>query len=387
MAGEADSARTRREFDPLRKALTHSLAFWAVVVPIWMVLANAMKHQFAFDVHFAFVPAARAVLHGASPYGSATSQAVQQGYAFLYPPLGAYLFAPFTLLPAVAAGTLATVLVAATVPATLLVLGIRDWRCYAISFIWIPTLAGIESANVTLPMVLGLALVWRYRDKAAVVALVGGFIVALKLFFWPLVVWLVATRRYRTAALTAAASLVFVFVPWAGIGFAGLGDYVHLLRFVSHREGADSYSLAALVHYAVPSWTAAVAVETIVGLAVLGLVIVAGRRGRDRDAFALAVLAMLAFTPLLEVHYFAVLLVVIALYRPRFGAAWLAPLFIWGASPANNGAGLNRVHVLVVVAVTLVLAMSDWRPSRRRTSTTPRPAERVLRVRSESTGL
>ena len=362
MSADGDSAPAAPEPDPLRKALTHSLAFWAVVVPVWMVLGNAMKHQFAFDVHFAFVPAARAVLHGASPYGDVTSQAVREGYAFLYPPVGAYLFAPFTLLPTVVAGTLATLLVAATVPATLLVLGIRDWRCYAISFIWIPTLAGIESANVTLPMVLGLALVWRYRDKAAVVALVGGFIVALKLFFWPLLVWLIATRRYRTAAWTAAASAAFVFLPWAGIGFAGLGDYIHLLRFVARREGADSYSLAALVHYAVPSWTAAVAVETLVGLGVLALVVLAARRGRDRDAFALAILAVLAFTPLLEIHYFAVLLVIVALYRPRFGAAWLAPVLIWGSTQANNGTGLNRVHVAVVVAVTLVLAMSDWRP-------------------------
>ena len=327
-----------------------------------MVVTNAMRHQFAVDVHLAFVPAARAVLHGASPYGGMTSRAVQEGYAFLYPPLGAYLFAPFTLLPTVVAGTLATLLVAATVPATLFVLGIRDWRCYAISFIWIPTLAGIQSANVTLPMVLGLALVWRYRGRTAVVALVGGFIVALKLFFWPLLVWLVATRRYRTAAWTAVASLAFVFVPWAGIGFAGLADYVRLLRFVAHREGADSYSLAALVHYAVPSWTAAVAVEMLVGVGVLVLVVLAGRRGRDRDAFALTILAMLAFTPLVEIHYFAVLLVIVALYRPRLGAAWFAPLLIWGVVEANNGSGLNRVHVFVVVAATVVLAMSDWRP-------------------------
>ena len=348
--------------DPLWRALTHSLAFWAVVVPVWMVISNAMEHQFAFDVHFAFVPAARAVLHGSSPYSGVSSHAVKEGIAFLYPPLGAYLFAPFTVLPPVVAGVLATVLVAATVPATLWLLEIRDWRCYAVSFIWIPTIAAIQSANVTLPMVLGLALVWRYRNKPWVVAIVGGFIIALKLFFWPLLVWLVATRRYRTAALTAAASLAFVFLPWAGIGFAGLGDYIHLLRVVAHDEGADSYSLAALVHYAVPSWTASVAVETLAGVGVLVLALVAGRRGRDRDAFALAILAMLVFTPLLEIHYFAVLLVVVALYRPRFGAAWLAPLLIWGATEANNGTGLNRVHVFVVVAATLVLAMSDWRP-------------------------
>ena len=174
-----------------------------------MVISNAMQHQFAFDVHFAFVPAARAVLHGASPYSGVSSHAVQEGSAFLYPPLAAYLLRPVHGAAAVVAGTLATVLVAATIPATLWVLGIRDWRCYAVAFIWLPTIAAIQSANVTLPMVLGLALVWRYRNKAWVVALAGGSSSRSSSFFWPLLVWLVATRRYRTAALTAAASLAF----------------------------------------------------------------------------------------------------------------------------------------------------------------------------------
>ncbi len=357
-----EEAAPRPVEDPLRRALKHSLAFWAVVTPIWMMIRNALDHQFAFDVRYAFVPAAHAVVHGASPYHGITSRAVQEGYAFLYPPLAAYLFAPLTLMPPLAAGFVVTVLVTAMVPATLLVLGVRDWRCHAVAFLWLPTIAAIESANVTLPMVLGLALIWRYRDRPAVVALVGGLIVALKLFFWPLLIWLVATRRYRLAALTAATSAALVFVPWAALGFAGLRGYPHLMSFVSRKEGANSYSAAALAHFVVPSWTASLAIEAVVGVLVLVLVVLAGRRGRDRDAFALAIIAILAFTPLLEIHYLAAFLVLVALYRRGFGAAWLAPLLIWGASEANNGLGLNRVHVFVVVVATLVLAMSDWRP-------------------------
>jgi hypothetical protein len=357
-----DAAQAAVEKSPTQKALIHSLAFWGAVAPIYMVLRNAQLHQFAFDVHFAFVPAARAVLHGSSPYSGVTSHAVREGIAYLYPPLGAYLFVPFTWLPPVAAGVLATLLVAACVPAALLVLGIRDWRCHAMAFLWLPTLAGLQSANVTLPMVLGLALVWRYRERRAVVALATGFLVALKVFFWPLLIWLVATRRYRTAAIGAVASAVLVFVPWAGIGLAGLRSYPHLLSVVARHEGAQSYSVAALVHFVVPSWTAAVAVETVLGVAVLFAVLLAGLRGRDRDAFALTIIAVLVFSPLLEIHYLALLLVVVALYRSRLSAAWIAPLFIWGASEANNGSGFNRVHVFVVVVAILALAMSEWRP-------------------------
>jgi hypothetical protein len=360
----ADAAHSAAAADPLRKALTHGLAFWSIVGLVWLVVANALGHEFAFDVHYAFLPAAHDVVHGASPYSGVNSQAVREGYAYLYPPLAAYLLAPFTLLPPLGAEIVATVLVAACVPATLLLLRVRDWRCYAVVVLWMPVVAGIQSANITLPMVLGLALLWRYRNRTVVVAIVAGVLVALKLFFWPVLLWLVATRRYRTAALAAVASAFFVLVPWGGIGFAGLRGYPHLLATIASREGPDSYSLAALVHFAVPSWTAAVAVETLVGAGVLLLALAAGRRGRDRDAFALAIIGILAFTPLLEIHYFAALVVIVALYSRRLSVAWFLPLLMWGAPEPNNGSGLARVHVVLVVVATLVFVLSEWKPRR-----------------------
>lgn len=371
MRGSADSARTSVEADPLRKALKHSLAFWAVAAPVWVIVGAAFQHRFALDFHHAFLPATHAVLHGASPYSAIGSRALAQGTAFLYPPLTAYLLAPFTLLPVLPGEILAVVLVAATVPATLLVLGVRDWRCHAVAFLWWPTIIGIQTANVTLPLVLGLALIWRYRDRRAVAALATGLVIAVKLVFWPLLVWLVATRRYRTAALAAAASAVLVIVPWAGIGFAGLHGYSHMLSSVSGREGPRSYSVAALLNLVFPNWSTATALETVIGALILVAVLVAARRGRDRDAMALTVLAILVLSPLVEMHYLALLLVVVGLYRRRLDAAWLAPLLIWGAS-ANGpgGLALQNVHVLAVVAVTVFLAMSDWRP---------RPFTRALR--------
>jgi hypothetical protein len=358
--------------DPLKKALTHGLALWAIVGPLWLVVANALGHEFAFDVHYAFVPAARAVLHGASPYSGVSSEALRHGMAYLYPPLAAYLFVPFTVLPPLVADVLATALVVAAVPATLLVLGVRDWRCHAVAFLWVPVVAGLQSAKLTLAMVFALALAWRYRDRKVVVALLTGFVVALKLFFWPLLVWLVATRRYRSAAVAAAASTALVLVPWAGIGFAGLRGYPDMLSLVSHREGPDSYSVAALVHLFVPSWSASIGVETTLGVFVLLLVIAAGRRGRDRDAFALSALGILVLTPLLEMHYLAVLLVLVALYR-RFGVAWIVPLLMWGAPEPNNGSGVHRVHVFLVVVLTLALIARDW--------SNPRDLIRALRPR------
>jgi hypothetical protein len=230
------------------------------------------------------------------------------------------------------------------------------------AFLWWPTIIGIQTGNLTLPMLVGLAIVWRYRDRRAVAAVVTGLVVALKVFFWPLLFWLVATRRYRTAALAAAASVLLVVLPWAGIGFAGLRGYPHLLASVSRSEGPHSYSVAALLHALLPSWTAATAVETLFGVALLIAVFAAGRRARDRDAFALSIVAILVLSPLLEMHYVAVLLVVVALYQRQFGLVWAVPLLIWGAPATVTGSTLQVVHVLGVVAVTVGLALTGWRP-------------------------
>jgi hypothetical protein len=361
--------------DPLKKALTHALACWAVVGPLWVLVTSALGGRFALDFHFAFLPAAHAVLRGDSPYSALGSRALSQGTAFLYPPLGAYLLAPFTVLPTLVADTLAVMLVAVAVPATLLLLGVRDWRCYAVAFLWWPTIIGIQTGNLTLPMLVGLALIWRYRDRPVVAGLAAGLVIALKLFFWPLLIWLAATRRYRTAALAALATALLVLAPWAGIGFAGLRSYPRLLSTVSSSEGPHSYSVAALLHPVVPSWMAASLLQSVLGAAVLLLVFRAGRRGRERDAFALAIVATLLLTPLLELHYLAALLVVVAISQRQFGVAWVAPLLIWGAPATMAGSTIQVLHVLVVAAAVIALALSDW-PSRFAKSLR-RPAERL----------
>lgn len=357
VAGETSDAR-----DPLQTALTHGLAFWAVVAPLWILVSSALRGRFALDFRHAFLPAAHAVLHGASPYSAVGSRALAEGTAFLYPPLTAYLLAPFTLMPPVAAEIIVVALIAATVPATLLLLGVRDWRCHATAFLWWPTIIAVQTGNMTLPMLLGLAVVWRYRDQRVVAALVAGLVVSLKLFFWPVLFWLVATRRYRSAALAAAWSVLLVVVPWAGIGFAGFSGYPRLLSNVSTHEGPHSYSVAALLQAMLPSWVAATAVETLIGVVLLAGVLIAGRRGRDKDAFALSIVAVLVLSPLLEMHYLAALIVVVALYRQRFGPVWAVPLLIWGAHATVAGSTIQVVHVLAVVAAVSALTVGDWLP-------------------------
>src|SRR5262245_781479 len=108
-----DGSRICTQQDPLRKALTHGLAIWAVVAPLWVLVTAALGGRFALDFRHAFLPAAHAVLDGASPYSAVGSRALAEGTGFLYPPLSAYLLAPFTLLPPLAAEIVLVVLVAA----------------------------------------------------------------------------------------------------------------------------------------------------------------------------------------------------------------------------------------------------------------------------------
>ncbi len=37
--------------DPLKKALTHGLAFWAIVAPLWVLVYAALGGKFALDFH------------------------------------------------------------------------------------------------------------------------------------------------------------------------------------------------------------------------------------------------------------------------------------------------------------------------------------------------
>jgi hypothetical protein len=338
-----------------RRAGTHSLLVWPPVAVGWVLAVGIRKHAMAFDFAHAYLPAARAVLAGHSPYPPATVAALAPRTAFLYPPLTAYLAAPFTALPTFAAEALASVLAIACVVGILMLLGVRDWRCYMVAFLFVPTYSAIQTANVMLLLALGLALLWRYRDRRAVAALLVGALIAVKLILWPLLVWLVVTRRSRAAAGGLVASALLVFVPWAGIGFAGLGGYAHLLRTVSLVQGRDGFSFEALLTHAV-SWR----VAELAGYTVGALVLVAAAwvgRCDERRSFALAIAAGLLLTPIVEMDYFVLLLVVLALYKPRLSWAWIVPLAFWVAPQVGRGAAWQTAAALAAAVVTFALTL------------------------------
>src|SRR5262249_2296263 len=151
--------------------------------------------------------------------------------------------------------------------------------------------------------------------KTVVAAVVVAFTAVLKLFLWPLVIWLMATRRWRSVAICAGAAMVLLLGGWAVIGFAGLRSYPTLLHVLERPGAPAGYSVVALLGV---SGGAATAIPVALAVLLAGLVVLAARASDgDRRGFATAVLASLVATPLLWLHYLLLLYVPIALYRPR----------------------------------------------------------------------
>jgi hypothetical protein len=307
---------------------------------------------FLFDLHVMW-QAGHDVVTGHSPY------------PFVYPPPAAFLMAPFGALPwSVAVVAFALSAVAALVLA-LRLLGVRDWRCYALALGALPMASSITIGTLSPFIALGAAAAWRYRDRRWIVAAAIVGVVVTKIFLWPLVIWLLATRRFRTAATTVLLGIGTVFVTWGILGFDGLRDYPHRLSRVAGLEQDKSYSVFALFRLLglSPGYARlAVIGLTLAGLAAIGAL--ARRKDSDRRSFIAALGVGLLASPIVWMHYLVLLVVPLALYRPRYGAAWFVPLAYWALSgQENKGSAWNIIGMLAVTAIALALAM---RPERER---------------------
>jgi hypothetical protein len=162
-------------------------------------------------------------------------------------------------------------------------------------------------------------------------------------------------------------------VSWAAIGFAGISDYPGVLRRLANDESTSSYSVVALGVRAHLPLLAAQIISVLVALALLVAAAWVARderrtpRERDIATLTLTLAAALAASPIVWVHYFLLLLVPLALIRPRLSLLWFVPFAFqpvgeaaWPAGDARK-LGLALVATLVVLGAAVVRA--DWRPS------------------------
>jgi alpha-1,2-mannosyltransferase len=300
------------------------------------------------------------VLDGRSPYPSPANIHPHNYDYFVYPAPVAIAVAPLASLPFAFAAAIFSLSMVACTLLTLRILDVGDWRCYGAAFLWFPTLLAILVGNVTPLLALGVAVLWRFRDRWPVAALAVGLVIVTKLFLWPLLVWLVATRRLMAAFAAALGSAVITVAAWAAIGFHGFGDYLQLLSKLAKAEENESFSLVAFLHSLGVSGPSSRLLAIVVGALLVGAALLAVRtREGDRNSFVVVLGAALVLSPIVWLHFFALLLVPTALIERRLGPLWLLPICLWvlknGQSHTNLGSTW-RIALPLAVAGVIVLA-------------------------------
>jgi Glycosyltransferase family 87 len=362
--------------DGLARAAENALLGLGPVVASLLLLAFQFRiHAVAVDFRSAYYPAAVRLLHGGSPY-TVTHSEIVAGTAFVYPALSAAVFAPFGLLARGAGQLLYMLVCVACVPLTLRTLNIRDWRIYGIAFFWLPVYSGWQTANVTLPLMLLIALTWRYRDRPLAAGLLVAIAISLKPFVWPLALWLLATRRFKASAATVAWAVPINLFAWGIVGFNQIHAYLRLSGQVTDALWRGGYSMLAVAHHLGLGRGAGEAMLLAVSAAVGAALVYKGAVKRDeRAALTLAVALMLVASPLVWSHYFALVLVPMAIYRPRLGWLWALPVLMWACPPSTGVRGWQQWLAWSVVACCFVACL---RPaSGRAVASGPRPVPLV----------
>jgi hypothetical protein len=354
-----------------RFAALASIAFFGVLPLLALVImfVDAIRIDgVAFDFRVFYV-AAEAVLRGNSVFPPVDDPTLLDGRAYVYPPFLAVLLAPLTAVSMDTAGLIVMVALVLAALAVPVVVGVRDWRCVGIVLLWPPVISAIQTGSISIPLALAAALVWRFRRKPVRAGVALGAALAAKLLLWPIALWLAATRRWSAVAWAAACSAVLVLGSWAVVGFDGLAEYPGLLQRLSRVMDDRGYTVYALAReFDVPSQVAR-ALWVGVALGLLACVVLVVRRGNEAAGFVLAIAASLACTPVVWLHYFSLLLVVVAVAQPRLGLAWFVPLGLVLTPGSGNPTPFQTTWTVLVAAATLAVAYRETRRSSERVVT------------------
>jgi len=181
------------------------LAFGAIpLIALTFALATYVdQDRLALDFHWELYPQAELVRSGEHAFDE--PDAYLEDRANLIWPIAAVLpVVPLTVVGPDAADWVVTFLCIGALVAALLVLGVRDWRVYGVTLLWPSVIDAIQTGNASLPLVLLVALAWRYRDRASIAGGAVGVGIAVKFFLWPLGVWLAAIGKARETLVAAA---------------------------------------------------------------------------------------------------------------------------------------------------------------------------------------
>ncbi len=331
------------------------IAFLGVLPVVALALLAVDAHSagnLGNDFRFELYPAAKMVLHGVNPF-PAPGADLSSGQNRIFPIPAVVLVTPLTVLPPMWAAVVVTVILLVLLAATLWVMGVRDWRVYGLVSMWPPALAAVQTGNITILLGLLVALAWRYRERTWISGIAIGAAIALKLFLWPLLVWLLAIRRYRGAAVGAGLGVIGGFL--AVLPFTSLRDYVRLENKLGDVFGRDSYNLTGLFAQGhLGSKTLALVLSYAIGFGILGF-------AYSRRSLSLAIVASLVLSPIVWTHYFVLLAIPLSIRWPRLAPAWFVPLIM--VVCAGTHYDVRAWHIVVALSVLAVVTLIvEWLP-------------------------
>jgi hypothetical protein len=330
--------------DPLWRALTvFAFAAVPVLITIWVFTAGSI----AWDFHHELYPQTKLMLEGENPYPEGDFEPLV-GNNHVWPPAAAALVAPFTILPPSAADPIFALLGIACMGLALWLVGVRDWRVFGVAALWPPILIEPGLSHLTPAVMLLAAVAWRGQRSRYLAGVSIGLGIAIKLFVWPLIVWLAASGRKAGAAVATAVACMSLL---AVLPFTGFDAYVDALRLVSSAYDQDSYTVFGLVVQAGGS-------ETVARVLTVALAAALVWGTWHYRSFTLAIAAALIASPIVWLDYFALAAIPLGITRPQLSPVWFVPLVTVGAEGAGWQIGdvVDTTRVLAAFGAVLTVA-------------------------------
>jgi alpha-1,2-mannosyltransferase len=347
-----------------RRLGSRALIAALMVAAVMTVARNALGSQYGFDFHGGMWQAGRDLLAGRSPYLPPNAhQLLVAGNALITPPLLAVIAIPFAVLPFGLGVALWNLVCAGAFAGAISLLGVRDRRLLLIAMCSFPFVSSLILGQPDGLFALAAAIAWRWRDSWPGAVAVGALIAA-KLLAWPLLLWLLVTRRVRGFAIALGSAAALLLLSWAPIGFKGLIDYPRLLAADARAFATRSHSIvAAAMRLGLSQQIGTVL--AIICAAVVAVAILRLARDRDQGYFGAAIMVGLLASPLLWSHYLVLLLVPLAIARPRTDRLWRLTAVFW-LSPIEPAHGW-QIALVLATAVTISIAAgsrTEFRPWR-----------------------
>ena len=338
------------------------------VLALVQLIANvAGRGVYAGDFTEGIRPAGWAVLHGSSPYPAPDPHRLLiLLHSFITPPPIAIIAAPFALIPQPVAVGLWNLICVVALFLALRVMGVRDKRIYLLALCSFPLLDSLENGQPDGLFALAAALAWRYRDswKGGVSA---APLIAAKLLAWPLLIWMLVTRRFRLLKITVVSTVLILLGSWAVIGFKGLAQYPRLVAADARAFETFPFSVSivhALSPLGLPIGTAR-ALAVVIAVALSGVIVVLAR-GSDQGWFSGALTLGLLCSPIVWLHYMVVLFVPLAFARRRPVLMWAAIAYsYWLILLFLHTAESRAVALTAVMVCSVVWATMEPRPAAR----------------------